>query len=336
MTTSPSPSDVASTGPDRIVFARHGHAICNRDRTIHGPTCPGLTETGTRQTHALAEKLAGNGITAVHASTTRRALDTARILAERVALPVCEEPGLRVPDPGAAEGLHWDDARSRWPLGPVYPPVPCPTTPSPGPPASTGPVELSTVSPPRAWERPWSSVAPRPSRPGTPTSSASSPSAPSASASPTAPPTPGTSRPLIPGGRSRVGNPPILSAEAESESACRPLFDQSRQYDSNVLQLIHCEDGKIMVIDIHKLWDTVDCCVLTEAVRILNEEPSIRESDMSIDKIGEREIAFSLRRLIGANYLIGKFETEIGGKYPRCTVVNVTEKGLLKSGVWRN
>jgi 2,3-bisphosphoglycerate-dependent phosphoglycerate mutase len=126
MTTSPGLSEGASTGPDRIVFARHGHAICNRDRTIHGPTCPGLTETGTRQAHALAEKLAGTDITAVHASTTRRSLDTARILAEKLALPVRDEPDLRVPDPGAAEGLHWDDARSRWPLDPIYPTRPLP------------------------------------------------------------------------------------------------------------------------------------------------------------------------------------------------------------------
>lgn len=112
-----------TTEPVReIIIARHGHAHCNEHRIIAGPACKGLTDKGRQQAQALGERLAAEGgITAIHASTTPRALETARIVAGHLGLDVQQAPDLRVPDPGDAEGWIWPEARARWPLDPDYP-----------------------------------------------------------------------------------------------------------------------------------------------------------------------------------------------------------------------
>ncbi|MEV6928723.1 histidine phosphatase family protein [Dactylosporangium sp. NPDC051485] len=102
-----------------LLLIRHGHAHCNDTGTIAGPACTGLTDTGTAQAAATAAWLASTGpVRAVHASTTRRAADTAKVIAARLGLAVIAEPGLRVPDPGAAEGVPWPQARGIWPADP--------------------------------------------------------------------------------------------------------------------------------------------------------------------------------------------------------------------------
>jgi probable phosphoglycerate mutase len=116
-------TETPETPPAReIIIARHGHAHCNEHRIIAGPACKGLTDNGRAQANALGQRLADRGgITAIHASTTPRALETAHIAAQYLGLPVQEEPDLRVPDPGDAEGWFWPDARTHWPLDPDYP-----------------------------------------------------------------------------------------------------------------------------------------------------------------------------------------------------------------------
>ena len=63
----------------RIIFVRHGEPDYARD-------C--LTEAGRRQAAAAAERLAGEGITAVYASPLGRASQTAAYTARRLGLPV--------------------------------------------------------------------------------------------------------------------------------------------------------------------------------------------------------------------------------------------------------
>ena len=63
----------------RIIFVRHGEPDYRRD-------C--LTGTGVRQAEAAAERLAGEGISAVYASPMGRAFQTACFTAERLKLPV--------------------------------------------------------------------------------------------------------------------------------------------------------------------------------------------------------------------------------------------------------
>lgn len=105
-----------------LLLIRHGHAHCNDTGIIAGPGCTGLTDTGNAQAAATAAWLADTGpIDAIHTSTTRRAADTAAIIAARLGLPVVAEPGLRVPDPGAAEGVPWPLARAAWRADPHNP-----------------------------------------------------------------------------------------------------------------------------------------------------------------------------------------------------------------------
>ena len=63
----------------RLIFVRHGEPDYARD-------C--LTETGRRQAAAAAERLAGEGISAVFASPCGRARETAGYTARRLGLPV--------------------------------------------------------------------------------------------------------------------------------------------------------------------------------------------------------------------------------------------------------
>lgn len=63
----------------RIIFVRHGEPDYERD-------C--LTETGRRQAAAAAERLAGEGISRIFASTMGRAMETASYTAKRLNLPV--------------------------------------------------------------------------------------------------------------------------------------------------------------------------------------------------------------------------------------------------------
>ena len=64
-----------------VFIARHGQAHANVARTIAGPACTGLTAEGQTQAAALGEWMAEQGgVTALHASTTPRARETAEIV----------------------------------------------------------------------------------------------------------------------------------------------------------------------------------------------------------------------------------------------------------------
>lgn len=104
--------------PAQLIVIRHGRAHCNDAGTIAGPGCTGLTPTGRDQAAATARRLAAGGVTALYASTTLRAAQTAQIIAKPLNLPVTYEQDLRVPDPGEADGHPWEQARARWPCDP--------------------------------------------------------------------------------------------------------------------------------------------------------------------------------------------------------------------------
>ncbi|MGC9667699.1 histidine phosphatase family protein [Planosporangium sp. 12N6] len=96
-----------------LLIARHGEAHCNIAGIIAGPSCTGLTSRGRDMAAALGKRLAAEApVTAIHASTTPRARETADIIAEALHLPVTGQHDLRVPDPGTAEGLTWAEARA--------------------------------------------------------------------------------------------------------------------------------------------------------------------------------------------------------------------------------
>lgn len=86
----------------RLIFIRHGEPDYHRD-------C--LTETGRKQAAALAERLAGEGITALYSSSNGRAVETAAYTARRLGLPVTQLDWMREISWGGegvpAEGHPW-------------------------------------------------------------------------------------------------------------------------------------------------------------------------------------------------------------------------------------
>lgn len=66
-----------------LFFVRHGDPCYETDS---------LTDLGRRQAQLTAERLVIDGITEIHASTMGRAKETASYLAEKLSLPVIEEP----------------------------------------------------------------------------------------------------------------------------------------------------------------------------------------------------------------------------------------------------
>ena len=101
----------------RIVLARHGETEWNRVGRWQGHADPPLTETGRQQATELADGLAGDGIAAVYSSDLRRASETARVVGDRLGLPVTEDRALREIDVGSWSGLTRDEVRERFPEG---------------------------------------------------------------------------------------------------------------------------------------------------------------------------------------------------------------------------
>ena len=100
-----------------LILVRHAQSAWNARGVFTGAADPPLTDLGRRQAAALADRLAGQPIVAVYASTLQRARETARPTAERLGLAVTPAEGLREAGLGAAEGLPWAEVYTRWPIG---------------------------------------------------------------------------------------------------------------------------------------------------------------------------------------------------------------------------
>jgi broad specificity phosphatase PhoE len=70
------------TGPARLLLVRHGETDWNRERRLQGQSDVPLNEEGRRQIRALAARLAGSRVDAIHASDLARAAESARILGD--------------------------------------------------------------------------------------------------------------------------------------------------------------------------------------------------------------------------------------------------------------
>ncbi len=72
----------------RIILVRHGQTEWNRVERFRGRIDIALNETGLAQAEALAQRLADEPLTAIYSSPLKRAVETARPIAERLGLPV--------------------------------------------------------------------------------------------------------------------------------------------------------------------------------------------------------------------------------------------------------
>lgn len=103
----------------RLTLIRHGESHHGARALIAGPGyCPGLTERGRRQVERLAEHLSldeSADCQRLLSSPVLRARQTANILHAALGWPAIEDDLRLVEiDPGAANGLAWDDYGHRF------------------------------------------------------------------------------------------------------------------------------------------------------------------------------------------------------------------------------
>ena len=99
-----------------IYVIRHGETDWNREGRWQGHAPTPLNATGRAQARALADRLAGEELTAVYSSDLPRALETAEIVAASRGKEVVADAGLREIDVGSRQGrtsaeldgLPWD------------------------------------------------------------------------------------------------------------------------------------------------------------------------------------------------------------------------------------
>ncbi len=97
-----------------IILMRHGEDDPAR---LGGWSTAGLTERGREQAREAAERLASEypGIRRIVSSDLPRALETARIVGERLGLPVTPDPAFRETNNGVMAGMPKEEAREKYP-----------------------------------------------------------------------------------------------------------------------------------------------------------------------------------------------------------------------------
>ncbi len=104
----------------RLILIRHGESEGNRDRIFTPTPEVSITEAGRAQVRSAAAWIASRyAPVRIVSSPFRRAIQTAEIIAERVAVPVAVEEDLRERSYGELAGLPYTAART----SPGYDPV---------------------------------------------------------------------------------------------------------------------------------------------------------------------------------------------------------------------
>lgn len=98
-----------------LILIRHGETDWNVDGRYQGQADPPLNAKGLAQAYRLAEELAGVELRVLYTSPLRRALQTARILAETLDLPLHQEPRLMEIHQGDWQGRLRADIAARYP-----------------------------------------------------------------------------------------------------------------------------------------------------------------------------------------------------------------------------
>jgi 2,3-bisphosphoglycerate-dependent phosphoglycerate mutase len=98
-----------------ILLARHGESDWNVELRWQGHADRPLTRRGRAQAAALADRLATYPLAAIYSSDLRRALDTARAVADRHGIDVVTRRDLREVDVGSWSGRSRAELESRFP-----------------------------------------------------------------------------------------------------------------------------------------------------------------------------------------------------------------------------
>jgi len=98
----------------KLFLLRHGETVFNAQNRAQGFSDPELTELGRRQAQALANAFTNEKLTAVYASDLKRAVETARFIAQPHGLSVQTDPDLREIHQGIFEGLSVTEIRTQY------------------------------------------------------------------------------------------------------------------------------------------------------------------------------------------------------------------------------
>ncbi|NLZ62518.1 MAG: histidine phosphatase family protein [Lentisphaerae bacterium] len=100
-----------------MVIVRHGETEGNRTRTLQGQSNTDLNQVGRLQVERLALRLQKQApFTAVYSSDLQRAMDTARIILEKIpAAPLIPTPALREWNLGHLQGYTWAELEDKSP-----------------------------------------------------------------------------------------------------------------------------------------------------------------------------------------------------------------------------
>ena len=100
----------------RLYLLRHGHQENNSVNNLsqRGPD-PELSSIGRRQADLLGQHLKEHRISAIYASDSKRAVQTAEIVNNRLCVPLEKEPNLREIDMGEVSLKGWDKIAIEYP-----------------------------------------------------------------------------------------------------------------------------------------------------------------------------------------------------------------------------
>ena len=106
----------------RVIFVRHGQTDWNKQKKYQGHSDIPLNETGLQQARLVAQRLAGENISAIYSSDLVRAVQTAEFIASQHSLHISIMPELREINFGLWEGLTYKEIMAKWPeiLSAIY------------------------------------------------------------------------------------------------------------------------------------------------------------------------------------------------------------------------
>jgi probable phosphoglycerate mutase/uncharacterized phosphatase len=97
-----------------LYLIRHGETEWNKSRRIQGHSNVDLSEVGEQQAERLAARFSNFSFSAIYSSDLKRAIATARRLAQTVGIPVKPLPSLRERCYGQWEGLTYEEIKQRF------------------------------------------------------------------------------------------------------------------------------------------------------------------------------------------------------------------------------
>ncbi len=98
-----------------LFCVRHGQSVHNAEGRMQGRADSPLSDLGRRQSRAVADVLAKMRIDAIYSSPLQRALETARITADRLRLTIRVDPRLQEIDIGIFQGRLRTEAATLYP-----------------------------------------------------------------------------------------------------------------------------------------------------------------------------------------------------------------------------